>query len=232
MQRVIERILNLLAFLLTAGRPVTADEIRHTVAGYEQEGDEAFRRTFERDKDLLRGLGIPLRLAFTDRWEVEQGYVVPIEDYALEDPGLTDEERTALWLAAQVVRIGGLASEPAAVQITLRDQIKPVVTWVSPISSDNTFDTIGGTLRLEVEATDNIGVGRVRFYWWDAIAKVYVELGTITTPPYRVDVNVGKLHMFWNQIDAIARDSAGNLSDSTPLLIYVTPTVYFPVITR
>jgi len=114
MQRVIERILNLLAFLLTAGRPVTADEIRHTVAGYEQEGDEAFRRTFERDKDLLRGLGIPLRLAFTDRWEVEQGYVVPIEDYALEDPGLTDEERTALWLAAQVVRIGGLASEPAA----------------------------------------------------------------------------------------------------------------------
>jgi len=114
MQRVIERILNLLAFLLTAGRPVTADEIRHTVAGYGQEGDEAFRRTFERDKDLLRSLGIPLRLAFTDRWEVEQGYLVPKEEYALEDPGLTDEERTALWLATQVVRIGGLASEPAA----------------------------------------------------------------------------------------------------------------------
>ena len=114
MQRVIERILNLLAFLLTVGRPVTADEIRHTVAGYGQEGDEAFRRTFERDKDLLRSLGIPLRLVFTDRWEVEQGYLVPKEDYALEDPGLTDEERTALWLAAQVVRIGGLACEPAA----------------------------------------------------------------------------------------------------------------------
>jgi predicted DNA-binding transcriptional regulator YafY len=114
MQRVIERILNLLAFLLTASRPVTADEIRHTVAGYGQEGHEAFRRTFERDKDLLRRLGIPLRLAFTDRWEVEQGYVVPKDEYALADPGLTDEERAALWLAAQVVRIGGLAAEPAA----------------------------------------------------------------------------------------------------------------------
>lgn len=114
MQRVIERILNLLAFLLTAGRPVTADEIRHTVAGYGQETDEAFRRTFERDKDLLRRLGIPLRLAFTDRWEVEQGYVVPSDEYALEDPGLTDDERAALWLAAQVVRIGGLAAGPAA----------------------------------------------------------------------------------------------------------------------
>jgi len=114
MQRVIERILNLLAFLLTVGRPVTAEEIRHTVAGYGQEGDEAFRRTFERDKDLLRSLGIPLRLVFTDRWEVEQGYLVPKDEYALVDPGLTDEERAALGLAAQVVRIGGLASEPAA----------------------------------------------------------------------------------------------------------------------
>ena len=114
MQRVIERILNLLAFLLTIGRPVTADEIRRTVAGYGQEGDEAFRRTFERDKDLLRSLGIPLRLAFTDRWEVEQGYLVPRDEYALDDPGLTDEERAALWLAAQVVRMGGLSSEPAA----------------------------------------------------------------------------------------------------------------------
>lgn len=114
MQRVIERILNLLAFLLTAGRPVTAEEIRRTVAGYGQEGDEAFRRTFERDKDLLRSLGIPLRLAFTDRWEVEQGYLVTRDEYALADPGLTDEERAALWLAAQVVRVGGLSSEPAA----------------------------------------------------------------------------------------------------------------------
>ena len=114
MQRVIERLLNLLAFLLTVGRPVTADEIRRTVSGYGQEGDEAFRRTFERDKDLLRSLGIPLRMAFTDRWEVEQGYLVPRDEYALDDPGLNDEERAALWLAAQVVRVGGLSSEPAA----------------------------------------------------------------------------------------------------------------------
>lgn len=114
MQRVIERVLNLLAFLLTAGRPVTAEDIRRTVAGYGQANDEAFRRTFERDKDLLRSLGIPLRLAYTDRWEVEQGYLVARDEYSLPDPGLTDEERAALWLAAQVVRVGGLSSEPAA----------------------------------------------------------------------------------------------------------------------
>ncbi len=114
MQRVIERILNLLAFLLTVGRPVTADEIRTTVAGYDQEGDEAFRRIFERDKDLLRQLGIPLRLRPTDRWEVEQGYLVPADEYALPDPGLSDDERAALALAVQVVRLGGQAAGPGA----------------------------------------------------------------------------------------------------------------------
>jgi predicted DNA-binding transcriptional regulator YafY len=114
MHNVIERILNLLAFLLTAQRPVTADEIRRTISGYDQTTDEAWRRMFERDKDLLRGLGIPLELRPTDAWEVEHGYVVPADEYALPDPGLTDEERAALWLAAQVVRIGGQPAGPDA----------------------------------------------------------------------------------------------------------------------
>lgn len=109
MQRVIERILNLLAFLLTAGRPVTADEIRHTVSGYYQDSDQAFRRTFERDKDLLKSLGVPLRLEHTDAWEVEQGYVISPDEYSLADPGLTDEERAALWLATRMVHLGGQA---------------------------------------------------------------------------------------------------------------------------
>ena len=114
MKRVIERLLNLLAFLLTTGRPVSADEIRSTVAGYDQDNDEAFRRMFERDKDLLRNMGIPLELRPTDVWEVEYGYVVPRDEYELPDPGLTDEERAALWLSAQVVRLGGQPSGPEA----------------------------------------------------------------------------------------------------------------------
>jgi predicted DNA-binding transcriptional regulator YafY len=113
-KRVIERLLNLLAFLLTVGRPVSADEIRSTVAGYDQDSDEAFRRMFERDKDLLRNMGIPLERRPTDAWEVEFGYVVPRDEYELPDPGLTDEERAALWLSAQVVRLGGQPSGPEA----------------------------------------------------------------------------------------------------------------------
>jgi len=133
MQNVIERILNLLAFLLTVDRPVGAEEIRNTVAGYDQANDEAFRRMFERDKDLLRQLGIPLELRPTDAWEVEHGYVVPADEYALQDPGLTDEERAALWLAAQVVRIGGQAAGPDAL---FKLGGAPVGSFVEPLAAD------------------------------------------------------------------------------------------------
>lgn len=115
MKNVLERLLNLLACLLTAERPVPAEEIRYTVAGYEDKTDEAFHRMFERDKDLLREMGIPLELRPTDIWEVEFGYVLPPDEYQLEDPGLTDEERTALWLAAQIVRLGGQPQGPEAI---------------------------------------------------------------------------------------------------------------------
>ena len=142
MKNVIERILNLLAFLLTVNRPVTAEEIRSTVAGYDQANDEAFRRMFERDKDLLRGMGIPMELAFTDAWEVEQGYVVPREQYELPDPGLTDEERTALWLAAQVVRLGG---QPAGPEALLKLGGVPLAGAGEPLGADLGLaaDTLG-----------------------------------------------------------------------------------------
>ena len=44
MQKVIERILNLLAYLLTVERPVTAGEIRMTVSGYDRKSDAAWHR--------------------------------------------------------------------------------------------------------------------------------------------------------------------------------------------
>lgn len=133
MRKVIERLLNLLAFLLTTDRPVTAEEIRQTVAGYDQSSDEAFRRMFERDKDLLRQMGVPLEWRPTDAWEVEYGYVVPPDAYEMPDPGLTDEERAALWLAAQVVRLGGQPSGPEAV---LKLGGSPMAGGGEPLAAD------------------------------------------------------------------------------------------------
>lgn len=107
MQNVVERVLNLLIFLLESPRPVTADDIRYTVLGYGQESDDAFHRMFERDKDLLRRMGVPIELTPLDAWEVEFGYTIDPDEYALDDPGLTQEEKVALSVAARMVRLGG-----------------------------------------------------------------------------------------------------------------------------
>lgn len=107
MQNVVERVLNLLIFLLQSPRPVSADDVRRTVQGYSDQSDDAFHRMFERDKDVLRRLGVPLKMAATDVWEVEFGYQVDPEEYAIEDPNLTEQERTALSLAARMVRLEG-----------------------------------------------------------------------------------------------------------------------------
>lgn len=113
MNRVLERLLNLLAFLRTVGRPVDIDEIRFTVAGYDRDNDQAFRRMFERDKSLLRGAGVPLDTVVIDEFTQQLGYELAPDRFEMADPGLDDEERAALWLAARMVRLGGTDIGPA-----------------------------------------------------------------------------------------------------------------------
>ena len=56
-----ERLLNLVICLLSTRRPLTKSQIRQAVPQYAAtSGTEAFERMFERDKDELRELGIPL----------------------------------------------------------------------------------------------------------------------------------------------------------------------------
>lgn len=110
MQNVVERILNLLIYLLETPHPATADDVRRTVHGYDDQNDEAFHRMFERDKDVLRRLGVPIKREALDAWEIDYGYTVDPEEYAIPDPKLTQEERVALSVAAHMVRLGGQAA--------------------------------------------------------------------------------------------------------------------------
>ncbi|HUQ39358.1 MAG TPA: hypothetical protein VM030_04330, partial [Acidimicrobiales bacterium] len=97
----LERLVNLAAALLDAKRPLTREDLRERVPGY-NEDDAAFRRAFERDKDALRGMGMPLALEPFDRDHPEEGsgYRIRPEEYSLPDPGLTPDELAALHLAA------------------------------------------------------------------------------------------------------------------------------------
>lgn len=101
--RKAERLINLTAYLLNVTRPVTAKEIQQTIPGYSKTW-EAFQRTFERDKDDLREMGVPLELA-QDPFEQEHTYRIPKERYYLPDLKLEDDEIAALWLAAGLLRL-------------------------------------------------------------------------------------------------------------------------------
>ncbi len=104
----LERLLNLTAVLLDARRPLTADVIQDRVPGYPPPG-ASFRRAFERDKDDLRVLGIPVRVERVPGTDPPiDGYRIPADEYYLADPGLDTEELAALHLASMAVRLEGL----------------------------------------------------------------------------------------------------------------------------
>lgn len=95
-----ERLLDLVALLLEARRPLTFDDIRSLMPAYGQADAASAKRMFERDKDTLREVGIPIDLAPTDVWEVEHGYRIPKEQYYLPEITFSPEEVWALFVAA------------------------------------------------------------------------------------------------------------------------------------
>lgn len=106
----LERLLNLMALLLDTPRPLSADQIRDQLEVYAAD-QASFRRAFERDKDELREMGVPIvveRVPGTD--PPLDGYRIPREQYALRDPGLETDELAALHLAASAVQVEGVSA--------------------------------------------------------------------------------------------------------------------------
>jgi len=99
----LERLLNLVILLLDTPRPLTFAQIREKLPAYAQGDDATAKRMFERDKDVLRDLGVPVELSHTDVWEVEEGYTIPKDRYYLPAIVFTPEELSALYVAAQAV---------------------------------------------------------------------------------------------------------------------------------
>ncbi|MGI8792030.1 MAG: helix-turn-helix transcriptional regulator [Acidimicrobiales bacterium] len=103
----LERLLNLVAALKAAERPLTRAEIRERVPGYPDQ-EASYRRAFERDKDVLRGMGIPITLESVVAGQANaDGYRIRSEDYELPDLGLEPDELAALHLAISAVHLDG-----------------------------------------------------------------------------------------------------------------------------
>ena len=98
-----ERLLNLVLVLLYTRRPLSKAQIRTLVPQYgETASTESFDRMFERDKDELRGLGVPLATEEIDHFhEDEPGYRIHQRDYALPDIEFEADELAVLGLASR-----------------------------------------------------------------------------------------------------------------------------------
>lgn len=124
-----ERLFSLVLALLATEAGLTKNEILSTVQGYRQRysasGDNAnLERQFERDKDDIRELGVPLEtLDSPGQAGNNQNlrYRIPRGDYELpSDISFSPEETTLLNLAAMVWREGSISGESRRAILKLR----------------------------------------------------------------------------------------------------------------
>jgi proteasome accessory factor B len=118
-KRKTERLLGLVVCLLSTRRYLTAEQIRAAVPGY-PENEDLFKRMFERDKEDLRDLGVPLETGFNHPFDEEAGYRIRRQAYELPELRLEADEAAVLGLAARVWRRAELAGAAAGALLKLR----------------------------------------------------------------------------------------------------------------
>jgi proteasome accessory factor B len=118
-KRKTERLLGLVVCLLSTSRYLTADQIRQAVPGYPEQ-DELFKRMFERDKEDLRDLGVPLETGLNHPFDDDPGYRIRQQAYELPELRLEADEAAVLGLAARVWQRAELAGAAAGALLKLR----------------------------------------------------------------------------------------------------------------
>ncbi len=170
----LERLTNLVATLLDTRRPLTLEEIVELVPGYPPD-KLSYRRQFERDKDTLRGIGIPVRLESVDGLGPEQGYRILPDEYYLPPLDLTPEEQAALHVAVTAVRLEG-APTPAEALWKLGGRVGEAANALAALptvpalpamfDAYRTHATVRFTYRGEARRVDPWGILFRRGHWY------------------------------------------------------------------
>ncbi len=148
-----ERLMNLTICLLVARHVVPKDRIRQAVEGYRDLSDDAFDRMFDRDKEELRILGVPIEVGqLAKGFEDEVGYRIRRDMFELPEISLEADEAALVGLAARVwqhaslatattqglrkLRAGGVAVDESALTI-----LEPQLATDEP-AFDGVFDAV------------------------------------------------------------------------------------------
>lgn len=162
-----ERLFSLVLALLATDSGLTKNEILSTVQGYRQKyahsGDNAnLERQFERDKDDIRDLGVPIETIESPGQAGNNQnlrYRIPRGTYELPaDISFSPEETTLLGLAAMVWREGSLSGESRRAMLKLRSlgvaTAEPVLGYVPRLRvRDASFEPLSAALEKHVMVT-------------------------------------------------------------------------------
>ena len=161
-----ERLLNLVIALLYTKTPLSKARIRAAVPQYQTSGDEAFDRMFERDKDELRTLGIPLRTEEIDPFfDDEAGYRIDRREYQLPEIEFAADEVAVIGMASRAWSQASLAGPAAAamrkLQVAGIEPDEASVAGVEPLlhTTEPAFEAVrtatiaGRAIRFEYRAS-------------------------------------------------------------------------------
>jgi predicted DNA-binding transcriptional regulator YafY len=101
----IEPVTNLLTLLLERRAPLTLQQIFDELEGQYPGTADTQRSMFERDKSMLRQIGVPIDTEVLGGTQAGQtGYLIDRRKYELHDLQLDDDERHALQMAVATIR--------------------------------------------------------------------------------------------------------------------------------
>ena len=114
----LERLTSLVALLLETRAPLTLRQIHQKLEGQYPEAEQARRASFERDKSVIRSVGILIEQEVRGGDEAGQtAYWIDRSKYELQDLGLDDDERRALQVALAAVHLGPGWADDAMVKL-------------------------------------------------------------------------------------------------------------------
>jgi proteasome accessory factor B/proteasome accessory factor C len=114
-------MMNLVICLLVARGYVPKSRIRQVVSGYGDQSDDAFERMFERDKEELREIGIPIETGSYDPWgDDEPGYRIQRQEFELPEIQLDADEASVVGLAARMWQHTYLAEASSNAMVKLQ----------------------------------------------------------------------------------------------------------------
>lgn len=154
-------------------RYLTREQIRETIEGYHGLTDGAFERTFERDKDDLRSMGVPIETGSNDAFfDDEVGYRIRRADFELPPVDFSPGEITALGLASKLWEQASLAEQAVSAVAKLRaagfelDAVPLAGLALSVGAREPAFETVWNAALTRTRiAFDYHGVRRVVDPW-------------------------------------------------------------------